>query len=496
MTDRETKMSTSPSKSAAPASDAHGNNPGFKRSLGALSTLTLGVGAMVGFGWVTLVGDWITSAGSLGAAGAFLIGGLMMAIVALVYSELVAAMPKAGGEHNYIMRALGPRWSFIGSWAITGGYATVVAFEAVALPRAIGYVVDLEHIHLWTINDSEVYLIWALVGSIMAIVITIINILGVKVAGGFQMFVVLFLFAIGALQLIGAFTGGNPANLDPTFVDGQIGFFAVLVVVPFMFVGFDVIPQTAEEVNLPPRKVGRISFISVTIAAAWYILIVLTVSLALDDAALAESNLPAADAMGALFGSQFFANLMVAAGIAGILTSWNSLQMGASRLIYSLAQSGMLPRWLGVLHPRTRTPVNALLVLGGIATLAPFFGSKALGWIVDAGSPMIVIAYLIVSISFVILRRREPDMERPLRIGGSGNFGIVIGVVSALITAFLTALYLPFMPAQLGIEPWVVFGLWWLVGLIFFVSIPGGIKPGANAEEDLIRAVEAKRRKR
>ena len=93
-------MSTSPSKSAAPASDTHGNNPGFNRSLGALSTLTLGVGAMVGFGWVTLVGDWITSAGSFGAAGAFLIGGLMMAIVALVYSELVAAMPKAGGEHN------------------------------------------------------------------------------------------------------------------------------------------------------------------------------------------------------------------------------------------------------------------------------------------------------------------------------------------------------------------------------------------------------------
>ena len=263
-----------------------------------------------------------------------------------------------------------------------------------------------------------------------------------------------------------------------------------------MFVGFDVIPQTAEEVNLPPRKVGRISFISVTIAAVWYILIVLTVSLALDDAALAESNLPAADAMGALFGNQFFANLMVAAGIAGILTSWNSLQMGASRLIYSLAQTGMLPRWLGVLHPRTRTPVNALLVLGGIATLTPFFGSKALGWIVDAGSPMIVIAYLIVSISFVILRRREPNMERPLRIGGSGNFGIVIGVASALITAFLTALYLPFMPAQLGIEPWVVFGLWWLAGLIFFVGIPGGVKPGPDAEEELIRIVEAKRRKR
>lgn len=89
---------------------------------------------MVGFGWVTLVGGWIESAGSLGATLAFVVGGVMMAIVSLVYAELVAAMPKAGGEHNYIIRAMGPRWSFIGSWAITGGYATVVAFEAVALP--------------------------------------------------------------------------------------------------------------------------------------------------------------------------------------------------------------------------------------------------------------------------------------------------------------------------------------------------------------------------
>lgn len=483
---------------STPQVSAHAdNNPGFKRSLGTWSTLTLGVGAMVGFGWVTLVGGWIDDAGSFGAAGAFLIGGIMMAIVALVYSELVAAMPKAGGEHNYIMRAMGPRWSFIGSWAITGGYATVVAFEAVALPRALGYVVDLEQIHLWTINESEVYLVWALVGSIMAILITILNILGVKIAGGFQMFVVIFLFMIGFLQLFGAITNGDPANLEPMFAEtGWTGFFAVLVVVPFMFVGFDVIPQTAEEVNLPPRKVGRISFISVIIAAVWYILIVLTVSVALDEQQIANSDLPAADAMGQLFGGPFFANLMVAAGVAGILTSWNSLQMGASRLIYSLAQVGMLPRWLGTLHPKFRTPVNALLVLGGIAVIAPFFGAKALGWIVDAGSPMIVIAYLLVSISFVILRKREPEMERPLRIGGKGNSGIVIGVLSAIITAFLTALYMPGMPAQLEIEPWVVFGLWWLVGMIFFLSIPSGVKPGPNAEEELEAIVAAKRAQR
>lgn len=462
---------------------------GLKRTLGVWSTLTLGVGAMVGFGWVTLVGGWIESAGSLGATLAFVVGGFMMAIVSLVYAELVAAMPKAGGEHNYIIRAMGPRWSFIGSWAITGGYATVVAFEAVALPRAIDYVVDLEHVHLWTVSGSEVYLVWALVGSVVAVLITLINILGVKVAGGVQMFVVIFLFAIGALQIVGAFTGGEGANFEPFFTGGAGGFFAVLIVVPFLFVGFDVIPQAAEEVNIPPRKVGNISFISVLIAAAWYIMIVLTVSSALTHEEMAGSSLPAADAMGALFGNQFFANLMVAAGVAGIVTSWNSLQLGASRLMFSLARGGMLPAWFGKLHPKYGTPANALIVLGAIAMIAPFFGASALGWIVDAGSPMIVIAYLLVSISFVILRLREPRMERPLRIGGKGKFGVIIGGLSIAITAFLASLYLPGMPAGIGIESWLIFGIWWIVGAVFFVAIPGGVKPGPDAEKELYEKV-------
>ncbi|MFD2674477.1 APC family permease [Gulosibacter bifidus] len=484
-------MSTT--NSASPHSPPAQEQGEFKRSLGMWATLTLGVGAMVGFGWVTLVGGWIDSAGSFGAAGAFLIGGFMMAIVALVYSELVAAMPKAGGEHNYIMRGLGPRWSFIGSWAITGGYATVVAFEAVALPTAINHVFSLDHIKLWEISGSEVFLDWALVGSLVAIIITIINIVGVKIAGSFQMFVVIFLFAIGALQLFGAATNGDPAMMEPLFKDGSTGFFAVLVVVPFMFVGFDVIPQAAEEVDLPPRTTGRLSFISVIVAAFWYIMIVLTVSVALPESAIAESTLPAADAMAALFNSNVFGNIMVAAGIAGIVTSWNSLQMGASRLLYSLAHAGMLPAWLGKLHPRFGTPVNALLVLGGIATIAPFFGKSALTWIVDSGSPMIVLAYLLVSISFVILRKREPNMDRPLRIGGSGNFGVVIGVLSAIITAFLVTLYMPGMPAALTVEPWIIFGLWWLVGMVFFLRIPGGIKPGPTAEDELLKVVNARK---
>ncbi|CAG7844187.1 putative amino acid permease YhdG [Pseudoclavibacter triregionum] len=384
------------------------------------------------------------------------------------------------------MRAMGSRWSFIGSWAITGGYVSVVAFEAVALPRTALYLFpELNQIPLWTIADKQVHLTWALVGSIAAVVITIINVIGVRIAGTVQTFVVVFLFAIGALLLAGSFTGGHVEHMQPLFVDGFAGFLAVLVVVPFMFVGFDVIPQTAEEIDLPPRHIGRIAVISVLIAAAWYVMTILTTSSALPIAELEHARLATADAMGRLWGSDFWANVLIAGGIAGIITSWNSLQMGASRLMYSLAHTGMLPPIFGVLHPRFGTPANAVIFIGILAAAAPFFGEAMLGWIVDSGPPAIVIAYLLVSISFLFLRRREPGMERPLRIGGSGRGGEIIGWASVIVCSFLVVLYLPGMPASISVPAWIMFGLWWLIGLIPFLRTPS-VPPGPEVEDTLV----------
>jgi amino acid transporter len=155
--------------------------PSLKRVLGRLDVLALGFGAMIGFGWVVLTGGWLESAGTMGAVTAMVAGGIIMGVVGLTYAELCAAMPKAGGEHNYIMRAMGARPSFIGSWAIIGGYVTIVAFEAVALPRTVQYIFpDLSQIRLWNVAGFDVHLTWALVGSLAAVVITWINIRGVK----------------------------------------------------------------------------------------------------------------------------------------------------------------------------------------------------------------------------------------------------------------------------------------------------------------------------
>ena len=111
-----------------------GEKKKLKKVLSKFDLLFLALGAMLGWGWVVLSGTWLTSAGSYGAVLAFAIGGFLVICVGLNYAELASAMPRVGGEHEYVHRALGEDASFIASWAITLGYVSVATFEAVALP--------------------------------------------------------------------------------------------------------------------------------------------------------------------------------------------------------------------------------------------------------------------------------------------------------------------------------------------------------------------------
>jgi APA family basic amino acid/polyamine antiporter len=458
----------------------------FTRVLGRWDVLAVAFGAMIGFGWIVLTGGFLNDAGTLGATLAFAIGGVIMALVGLTYAELVSAMPSAGGEHNYVLRGLGSRSALVTSWSLVFGYVSVVAFEAVALPQTLLYLApDMLAGRLWSVAGYDVYASWAAVGIIGAVAMTVLNYVGIKPASVFQGLAVLFLLAVGGLLLVGSAIGGSVDNMQPLFSGGFAGVVAVLVAVPFLFVGFDVIPQSAEEINLPFRQIGKLVVVSVVLAAVFYMVVMLTVGSSLPKGILADSELPAADGMAALWGSQLFGNILVLGGIAGILTSWNGFLLGASRLLYAMASSGMLPHWFAKVHPRYRTPSNAVLFIGALSMLSPLFGRQMLVWLVDAGGFSIVIAFFLVAATFLVLRRREPDMERPFRVS-SGN---VVGALAAALSLGLAVLFLPGMPAAL-IWPyeWVILGVWWLVGIVLVVRLPK-IGPGRDAEEKLIVAM-------
>lgn len=473
---------TSPGGAAAPDG---ATEDCFVRALGRWDTLAIAFGAMIGFGWIVLVGGFLEGAGSAGAVLAFLSGGLVVVLVGFTYAELVAAMPRAGGEHNYALRGLGSRGAFVASWAIALGYISVVAFEAVALPQTVLYLApDMLVGRLWTVAGYDVYLTWVLVGVAGAVLITAINYVGIRPASLLQVVAVAFLIGVAFLLLTGSFVGGERANLEPWLSGGLAGFIGVLVATPFLFVGFDVIPQSAEEIKLPPRQIGKLLVISVVMATTFYVVVVLTVGSALPREGLAAAELAAADGMAALWNSPAMGNLLILGGIAGILTSWNGFLIGATRLLYAMAQSGMLPRWFAYLHPRFRTPTHAVLFIGGLSALAPLFGRQMLVWLVDAGGLNIVVAFLMVALAFLALRRREPDMARPFRV----SYGSAVGWAAATLSLGMAVLFLPGMPAALvWPSEWVIVAGWWLAGIIFLFRLPA-VAPGPDAEARLVAA--------
>ncbi len=441
---------------------------GFARVLSRRDVLALAFGAMIGWGWVVLAGEWVRSAGSVGAMLAFVIGGLLVTFVGLTYAELASAMPKAGGELLYSYRGLGVTPSFICAWTIVLGYISVVSFEAVALPTVVEYLFpNYKQGYLWTVAGWDVYASWALVGIIGSIVLCIVNYIGVKMAAFMQTVFTMIIAAGGVMLITGSLFTGTTANMEPLFTGGMAGLFSVVIMTPFMFVGFDVIPQAAEEMNIPYKTIGRILILSVLLAAAWYILIIFGVSRALSPAELENTSLATADAMTALFGGAWAGKILVLAGIAGIITSWNGFYIGASRLLYAMAQAKMLPGFLGKLHPKYKTPYNAVLLVGVLSSLAPLFGRRMLVWLVDAGGLGVVVAYLAVALSFLVLRYREPDMPRPFTVSN----GKLVGLIAVLLSIGLAVMYLPGSPSALvwPYEWGIVLG-WMALGIIFYLA--------------------------
>jgi amino acid transporter len=439
----------------------------FIRVLGRRDVLALAFGAIVGWSWVLLTGEWVQTAGSLGAITAFAIGGVAMVFIGLTYAELASAMPEVGGEHVYSYRALGAGASFVCTWSLILAYVTVVAFESVALSTGLAYLIpDFSFGRLWKVAGEDVYFSWIAVSVPTALVMTGVNVLGIKPAAVVQAIVTGIILLSGILFVTGSLPAGDSANLQPLFRNGMTGTLSVLIMVPMMFIGFDVIPQAAEEIDLPRRLIGVLLVLSVLMALVWYVLMILGVALTFSATELDQVELATATANASVWGGQWAGNLMVIGGIAGIMTSWNAFLVGASRAVYALARAGMLPGWLGHLHPRFNTPYAAILLIGSFACISPLFGRQILIWLINAGGLAVIIAYGMVAVSFLVLRRREPDMPRPFRVAK----GTVTGVAALVLSILLLLLYLPGSPAALTWPyEWLICLGWVALGAGFFV---------------------------
>lgn len=458
--------------------------PKLKKVLTRKDAISLAFGAAIGWSWVALLGNWIEFGGTLGAILGFILGGVMVFFVGITYSELVSAIPKSGGELEFSMRGLGYNWSFVTSWALALSYLGVVAFEVVAFPLVLENIVpQVSTGYLYNIAGDDIYLVSLLIGIAASLFLTFVNIRGVKFATWVQQLFTLAILIVGGLLIVTGLINGDSANTQPLFANGAQGILQVAVMVPFLLVGFDVIPQTAEEMDVEPKRLAHIILSSIILSTVFYIIVIYSASSLMSEQSIINSNLFTADALVVGMNGWALARyIAIFGGLCGIMSSWNAFITAGSRVLYSMANHKMLPKWFGKIHPKYNTPINSILFIGIASSFAAFFGETLLIWISNVASLSTVIAFGLTALSFVMLRKNEPEMPRPYRV----KHGKVKGALAFIACLIMFSFYLPGMPSGLGRPEWTIAMIWTVLGVIAYILTR---RRKANFEEEQKQSV-------
>ncbi|MEG0663052.1 MAG: APC family permease [Anaerovoracaceae bacterium] len=433
--------------------------------LGRTDIIALGFGTVIGWSWVVLATTWITGAGFWGTIIGFSAGAVLIFLVGLIYVELTSALPLSGGEMVYAYRAGGKAFGWAVGWIMSLAYLGVAAWEGIALATAVDYLFPLpKAILLWEIAGYPVYFSWALVGMVGGVIMLILNLFGAKPAAIFQVMATAGIIAVGLMMLFGGITFGSTENIGPG-VQSFSGILYVMLIIPSMLIGFDVIPQSAEEMNISPRDIGKTLLVCIVISFAWYMILIVGVGFSAPAEIRMSGVLPTADVMAYAYGNERFGLIIVVGGILGILTSWNGFFMGATRLIFAMGRAKMLPDIFGRLGRRYKTPWAAILLVGLICILTPLLGKNALIWLVNISSICALIAYCCQPLSFLLLRKKEPELNRPIHL----PMGVVGGTMIFILTVAYLALYLYMaLNGKSYLHEGRVIGVWLVLGLVLY----------------------------
>ncbi|MEM7475145.1 MAG: APC family permease [Planctomycetota bacterium] len=425
--------------------------PKLAQAIGRLGFFSLAFGSMIGVGWITGLKSLFEQAGPVGTTLAFVLGAGLMIVIGMCYAEAMKLLPVTGGEVAYAYKAYGTDKAFVIGWCLAIGYLSVSAFEAVSVGIVLSYLIQVDAWPLYEFNGSTVYGSHLLLAFVFTAFITGINLRGVGIATTIQTGLTGLLILFAAAFVIAGFSQGDVANLTPAFGPTESwtamgGMLAVFVTVPFWYVGFDTIPQAAEEraEGFPAHALGRMLVLAIVGSTVFYGLVFMSVGMATKWSSVIDMPLPTAAAFEAAFGSSFWARVVLTVGLIGLLTSWNGFFLSASRVLFALGRGHILHPAFGRTHPKYGTPTTAIWFSAAFTFIGAFLGKAAVLILVNVGSMCITIAFLGVASS---LRKIRKDTQVT-------TFGYqhVLPIAAALGSLFiLGAMLIPGSPAML---PW------------------------------------------
>jgi amino acid transporter len=454
--------------------------PELKKDISGFGFFALAFGSMIGVGWITALGGWFEQAGPVGAIVAFAAGGTLMLIIGLCYAEVTPMLPVTGGEVAYAYKAYGTSKAFIIGWFLAFGYLSVSAFEAISVGLVLSFLLpQIDVFPLYEIAGSTVYATHLLLAFVFTGLITGINYFGVGIASRVQIVLTVLFLLCAVLFVVSGIASGEVGNLAPYFGDnalgsgGLAGMLAVFVTVPFWYVGFDTIPQAAEErrENSPLHRLGLYVVLAIICSTLFYIAIILGAGMAGPWRDIVGEELPTAAAFSAAFESQWLVRLVLIAGLIGLLTSWNGFFLAGSRVLFSLGRGRIIHESFGQAHAKYGTPTTAVLFSGLVTFLSALLGRGAIIAFVDVGSFCIALAFLGVALSLIQLRKKFPDLERPYRMPG-GNALAYVAAAGSLFILFV--MLVPGSPSRL-VWPleWLILGTLSITGIGFWFAARG-----------------------
>jgi basic amino acid/polyamine antiporter, APA family len=438
--------------------DTDGKGGGLRRAVGSLDLMALGIGGTIGTGIFVIIGKAIGQSGPAIIL-SFALAGITCVFSALSYSELAAAIPVSGSAYTYSYATLGELVAWIIGWDLIIEYGFSVSTIAVGWG---GYLKDLLD-SLFSINlptaitsppgeGGTVNLFAA--GLVLAVMFLLLA--GVRestrantVLVITKLTILVFFIVVGVTH----FTGGHFRPFAPHGTSGTVDAAALIF---FAYIGFDAVSTTGEEADNPQRDLPIGIIGSLLVVTIIYILVAVAAIGLVPAHVMAGADAPLTDAIrqGAGLGS-WAGDIMSFGALIAITSVVLTIYYGQTRIFFSMCRDGLMPggRWLSKLSPR-HVPIRITVLFGLlIALMAALIPLSELAELVNIGT---LFAFFLVNAGVIVLRRLEPDMERPFRV----PFVPLLPLIGMALCVYLMT--------KLQGTTWWRFGIWLAIGLAIY----------------------------
>jgi APA family basic amino acid/polyamine antiporter len=432
----------------------------LKRTLSWPHLVALGVGAIVGTGIYTLIGEGAARAGPAVIL-SFAIAGVVCVCAALAYAEMATMIPTSGSAYTYTYTALGEGVAWVVGWSLILEYTVVCSAVAVGWAGyATGFLESFGvHLPVYLTTGFAAGGIVNLPAVLVTLVVAGMLIVGTRESANVNA-VLVGLKILALLVFIGLALPHFDANkLEPFMPYGfaahdenglKRGVMGAAALIFFAFYGFDAVSTAAEEAKNPGRDLTIGIIGSMVICTILYMVIAATALGAVPFAEFAASTEPLAYVLRALKQPDA-ARLIAAAAVVAIPTVILAFMYGQSRIFFVMARDGLLPRAMSKVNAKTGTPVVMTIFTAIVVSIVA--GGFKLGQIAEVANAGTLAAFIAVSVCMLVLRKREPNRPRPFKAPAPW----VVGVL-----AIGGCLYLFFSLAHLT---QVVFVIWNVIGL-------------------------------